>query len=522
VIDLKNIPSDPGCYIYKDARGKIIYIGKAKSLKKRVKSYFQKNQLDQKTRHLVLEIASVDYFATSNEVEALILENNLIKKHKPKFNILLKDNTRYAFILLTDEEYPRLISARNQRVKGKYFGPYVSGQQRFQAVQTLTKTFGIRTCKKLPKRECLRYHIGLCTAPCINKISKTKYQKNTKLVERFLKGHTDEMIGEFKAQMTTAAKSQKYERAKSLRDQIGGLESLQQKQNVETDEKYHAHIINYIVDQEKVYLMIFEINKGILTTKNEFEFTNGINFLDEFISRYYSTREVPREIILPDLLKDSALLDYLKEIRKGAVTITVPKLGKKAKLLGLVKRNIEISFIPDNEVLTELKDTLRMNSTPYVIECFDISHLQGTNVVASMVQFRNGRPSKSNYRKYNIKHGLGNDDFASMHEVVTRRYKKLRDNKEQMPDLIVVDGGKGQLSSSQESLRKLGLKVPMISLAKREEEIFIPGRSSAILLKRSSKALTLLRSIRDEAHRFAITFQKKKRSMQLREEMRNL
>ena len=515
MIDLTRLPEDPGCYIYKDKSGEIIYIGKAKSLKKRVSSYFQSRDHDEKTKSLVAEIDDVEFFATSNEVEALVLENNLIKKHKPKYNINLKDSSRYAYVIVTEEEYPRIMVARDRTQKGKYYGPFVSAEYRDHVIKVLRESFKIRTCAKLPKKSCLRFHIGLCSAPCINNISKEEYSESVKKVEKYLKGNSDELLKKLKVEMKEYSKKLIFEKAKMLRDQITALEYLQEKQKFETEKRYDEDIINYIVDNEKVYLIVFNISRGVLATKNEFSFDFKEDFLEEFITQYYSITNVPKEIILPHDLKDESINSYLEKIRGGKVEITIPKKGDKYDLLLLVKRNIEISFLSENKMINALRDALNINSTPNVIECFDISNTSGTNSVGSMVNFRNGRPDKSNYRRFKIKSVVGADDFSSIYEVVKRRYSRLKAENKDMPDLVVIDGGKGQLDAAKKALDEIEVKLPLISLAKKFEEIYVVGNDEPIRLPKTNEGLKLLMRIRDETHRFGIKYHRLLRSKEM-------
>lgn len=515
MINLNSLPDDPGCYIFKDGLNGIIYIGKAKSLKKRVNSYFQKNHKDEKTESLVRDIVDVEFFATTNEVEALILENNLIQKHKPKYNINLRDSRKYAYLIVTDEEFPRLLVARDRSMKGRYYGPFVSAEYRDSVLKTLRQSFEIRTCARLPKKVCLRFHIGLCSAPCIKNITMEEYYASVKNAEKFLKGNTDELIKKLKAEMLEFSKKMIYEKSRMIRDQINALEFLNEKQKVEVEKRYDEDIINFIVENDIVYLIVFNISRGILATKNEFSFSYTKEFIEEFLAQYYFSNDIPKEIILPNKPEDESILEYLEKKRGGKVALTVPKKGDKFELLNLVKRNIEISFLSENKKINALKEELNLNSTPRVIECFDISNISGTNIVGSMVRFDNARPDKSNYRRFKIKTVFGADDFASIKEIVTRRYRRLKDEGKEMPDLIVIDGGKGQLSAAEEALKSLELKVPLISLAKRLEEIYIPGKENPIILKKSSDALKLLMQIRDEAHRFAIKYHKLLRSKEM-------
>ncbi|MBT3642847.1 excinuclease ABC subunit C [archaeon] len=520
MIDLTKLPKNPGCYLFKDINGTILYIGKAKVLAKRVRSYFNKNHDDSKTNILVSKIDSVEFFVTDSEIEALILENNLIKKHSPKYNIDLKDSKRYAYIELTAEEFPRFLIARKPDLKSgsKYFGPFVSAASRDHILEAVRRIFRIRTCKKLPKRACLRHSIGLCSAPCTGAISKKDYLNDVASAKMVLEGKNKELTKHLKKRMEKLSKAQNYELAMEVREQIGSLDYLSERQKMERQKHYDEDIINYVAVGETIHLMLFNSRKGILENKQEFELEKTPHFLEEFLVSFYSKEKtVPREIIVPKLI-DEKIEKYLSSFRRfWNVKITVPKQGEKKELLDLVLKNLEIGLFGNREKIEDLMNSLKLNELPKVIECFDISHLSGTSTVASMVQFRNGVADKSNYRKYKIRTVHQIDDFASMKEVVSRRYSKLQRENLDMPNLIVVDGGKGQLSSTIEVMEELGLKVPVISLAKREEEVFIPGRVSPILLDKRGKALKLLQEIRDEAHRFAIAYNRLLRRKKVRE-----
>jgi excinuclease ABC subunit C len=498
-MDIPNIPHFAGCYIYKDSLGAVIYIGKAKDLKKRVSQYFQKKDHDIKTQQLVKNISSVDFITTDNEVEALLLENTLIKKHKPKYNIDLKDSKRYAFIKVTDDKFPKVLTVR-EREENTY-GPFTSGFDRVNIIEVLRRIFKIRTCGKLPKKACLRYHINLCDAPCIGNVSETYYMEQVKKAEMVLKGKTSELIMQLKKDMATASKEEEYEKAITLRNQINALQGLDERQKVERNKKYDEDIINYHVKDNKAYLMLFKIDKGTLASKEEFILNFTDDFFLEFLVRYYSEGS-DKEVIIPHEI-DVRIIDYLK---KQNIRISVPKQGEKKQLLALVEKNIELSFFGDVKKVESLKDALKLTFSPNVIECFDISHLSGTSTVGSMVQFRNGKSDKSNYRRFKIRSYIGNDDFSGISEIVARRYKRLKDEGASFPDLIVIDGGIGQLNAAIESLNMLDVNIPIISLAKQEEEIYLPGRERPIRLEMKDKALLFLREIRDEAHRFAITY----------------
>ncbi len=509
-----DIPSQPGCYIFRDSKGRIIYIGKAKVLKKRVSSYFQKNPHDPKTEALLEHISSVDFIVTDNETEALLLENNLIKKHKPRYNIDLKDSKRYAFIQLTDEPYPRLVIARKRGRKGRFYGPFVSATERNHVTDLLIRSFKIRTCRKMPKRPCIRYHLGLCRAPCVGRITEQEYNDQIEKIKKVLGGKRGKLISGLKEEMKAASASQRYEKAAQLRDEIVALESLSEQQKVERGKRFDEDIINYMEKDGTIYLNLFNIYKGTLLNRQEFTFDYREDFLDEFIKRFYAENRIPNEIIIPRKI-DSGIAGYLSRLKKGKVRIIIPKKGERKKLLSLVKKNIEISLFGDTSKLEELKKVLKLTQLPRVIECFDISHLGGTSAVGSMVQFRSARPDKSNYRRFRLRMPEKIDDFAAIAEVVRRRYSRLKDEKSEMPDLIIIDGGKGQLSAASNELRKLGLVIPAISIAKRLEEIFFPGSRFPLRLSKKEKALRLIQEIRDEAHRFAIAYNRllRKKSM---------
>jgi excinuclease ABC subunit C len=502
-----NIPNNPGCYLFKDKKNNIIYIGKAKNLKKRVKSYFQKTDLDLKTEILVDHVHSLDFIATDNEVEAIILESNLIKKHTPKYNINLKDSKRFAYIQLTADDFPRILVARRPLGKGKFFGPFVSAAARDDIVWLLKKNFQLRTCKRMPKKACLRHHIDLCLAPCIKEVSKKEYRAVIRKVKMVLNGKTGDLAKTLKMEMKKASQMEDYEYALRLRNQISAISWLSEKQNMQRIKRYNEDILNYVVKNDKVYLILFNVYKGILENKQEYEFDYNENFIEEFIVQYYSENNVPRELILPEKIEGS-LVDFLRTKREGAVGITLPKKGDKKRLLDLVKVNVELTFFGDFEKLEDLQKKLKLQDTPSVIECFDVSHLSGTSTVASMVQFKNAKPDKSNYRRFKIRSVEGIDDFAAIGEVVRRRYKRLKKEKQNMPDLVIIDGGLGQLNSALKEIEKLELKIPVISIAKKMEEIYVPGLSFPISLDKKSKAQKLIQEIRDEAHRFAISYQK--------------
>ncbi|NLI61910.1 MAG: excinuclease ABC subunit C [Methanosarcinaceae archaeon] len=542
-IDIENIPTNPGCYLYKDSNGEIIYVGKAKNLKKRVSSYFQKTNHDAKTRVLVKSIYSADFIITDNEVEALILENSLIKKHKPKYNIDLRDSKNYAYIHISDDDFPRISIMRRATKKGKLYGPFVSAKERDYVLELVQKTFKLRPCRNLPKRPCLRYHIDTCSAPCIKNITEEEYQISVKNAEEALKGNVDDLIKNLEKDMKKASTELNFEKALTLREQISSLKHLKEHQSMDRRITHNEDVINYIVKRNRVYIMVFNVISGTLLGKEEFSFPYSLNFLEEFLVQYYSEHPTPAEIILPDAFEildedayldeeennnlknnytedmiNQSLIDFLSDRRGSKVKITIPKRGDKKRLIDLALKNIETVFFGSIKKVEELKKKLMLDKMPEVIECFDISHLSGSWTVASMVRFKDGKPDKSNYRRYRIRTVEGIDDYSAIAEVVERRYKRLIEEKSDMPDLILIDGGKGQLAYANDVLKKLELKIPVISIAEREEEIYVPGLDDPLPIAKNEKASLYLQEIRDEAHRFALSYNRLLREKALREE----
>jgi excinuclease ABC subunit C len=505
MISLDSLPHNPGCYLFTDDQGKVIYVGKARDLKKRVSNYFQKQDHGPRTKALVLASKGLEFIVTNTEVEALLLENTLIKKHQPRYNIKLKDSSRYACIELTEERFPRIRVSRKASGKGSFFGPFTSARERTFVYQLLRKTFGLRTCKRLPKRACLRYHLGHCTGPCLGKIAEADYQARVKRAAFVLGGKSRELVESLQKEMAELSLRQEFERAIELRDEIAALQHLQERQQVEKSRRYDQDVISYQIDGSSVFLMLFKVYRGTLEGKEDFVFAQSDNFLEEFMVQYYSEHEPPEELILDETL-DESLVDFLTHVKGKKVHVTLPKQGEKKELLELARKNVDIGFFGDRMKVQALAQALHLPKAPQVIECFDISHLAGTFSVGSMIQFRGGRPDKSNYRRFKIKSVQGIDDFASIAEIVRRRYSRLKKEAQDMPDLIVIDGGKGQLSSALEELRELRLKIPIISLAKGEEEIYVPGLDGPLQIKKNEKASLFLQEIRDEAHRFAIAY----------------
>ncbi|MBA2850860.1 excinuclease ABC subunit C [Methanococcus maripaludis] len=525
MINISDIPKNPGCYIYKNESGTVIYVGKAKNLKKRVSSYFNKKNHDPKTESLVKSIYEMEFIVTDNEVEALILENTLIKKYSPKYNIDLKDSKNYAYIYISEEDFPRIGISRNKSKKGKFYGPFTSAKERDYVLDVLKKTFKIRSCKNMHKRPCLRHHIKNCTAPCSGDITSKDYLNQIKKAEHVLKGHIDSLIDELKIEMDNKSKNLQFEEALLIREEINAIERLKTRQNVKRDVKYNEDVISILEKSGKLHIMVFNVLKGTLFDRKYFEFDYTENFFEEFLIQYYSENEVPSEIIISELPKNleednneyssDAILEYLSKKKGSKVAFKIPKQGEKKQLLDLAIKNLEI-YVNGNEIKVQsLKNKLMLDKSPNIIECFDISHLSGTSTVGSMVQFRNGKPDKKNYRRFKIKTVSGIDDFKSISEVVFRRYSKLLEENLELPDLIIIDGGKGQLSSAFSELRKLKLKIPLISIAKREEEIYTPGIENPLPIKKNEKASLFIQEIRDEAHRFAINYNRLLRKKEL-------
>ena len=547
---IKLVPAQAGCYIYYDATGEIIYVGKAKNLKRRVYSYFHKQHDSAKTRVLVSQIEKLEYIITDSEVEALILESHLIKKHKPKYNILLKDDKKYPYFLITDEDFPRIQVVRKKNLnpdKGRFYGPYTDIGAMYATLDFLKKIFPLKQCKnpKYTSRPCLYYHIGKCLAPCQGKVTPEEYQKLIKQVELFLSGKQTELLKQLKEQMQKYSEVQEYEKAAKFRDSYVDLQKTLERQKVVYENtKLNEDILAVLYEDGILVIVVMMIRDGRLIDKKDFTYfvedIDKTEYFETFFRDYYTTLklEYPDKIVSKDLkdIGDKELYqEWLKVISGKKITINYGNgRGKYNELCELAIKNArntlenakikKMSQIRDNfnEVGSYLAEKLELSNFPNLIECYDISHIQGTNTVASMVVFQNGLPKKTAYRKFKVKLTEGKpDDFLSMKEVLTRRLSRLGEPKWEKPDLIIIDGGKGQLSSVMQVVEKMGIKVgaggiDFVSLAKREEEVFLPNRSESILLPRDSNALYLIQRIRDEAHRFAITYHRDLRSKSLK------
>ena len=537
---VKVIPKDPGVYFFKNDKKDIIYIGKAKNLRNRVRSYFQKNKYQSpKNISMIKRIEDIEWIVVRNEVEALLTEANLIKKHQPFYNVNLKDDKSFPFIRITNEPFPRVFITREIIKDGsKYFGPYTDVIYLRRTLKAIRRIFPVRSCdffidqnvidqKKISI--CLDYHIKKCEGPCEGLVDTNHYNRMIENIISFLQGKTKKSENYIQSQMELASRQLRYEDAGIFRDQLHAIREFMSKQtkiNANFDDR---DIISFSKEDDFGIAVIVRIRNGRISSREKLSINNiddnfGAVIKTVITQFYFDTDHIPAEICVqydPDSIEE--LMVWLRSKRGGRVKIYCPKKGEKAKQVRLAHQNSKLllgewilnkkkrkDLVP--KMVKQLQDDLQLKAAPRNIECFDISHLGGTNTVASMVSFIDGKPKKSNYRKYNIKTVTGIDDFASIREVVLRRYKRLKEEGKGFPDLIVVDGGKGQLSMAISALRELGLDyIPTISLAKRLEEVFVPGQSSAQTIHKQSPGLILLRQIRDEAHRFAVDFQRKKR-----------
>lgn len=548
---LSIIPELSGSYQYFDKNGEIIYVGKAKNLKKRVYSYFNKHHDSPKLRVMVPQIAKIQFIVTDSEVEALILESHLIKKHKPKYNVLLKDDKKFPYFVITEEEYPRIIVARKankNKIKGKYFGPYTDSRAMYATLDLIKKLFPLKQCKnpKFKDRPCLYYHIGRCMAPCQRLITPEEYKKILKNVELFLTGKQKELVDALKKEMEKYAATEDFEKAARYRDSWLDVQKTMEHQKVVFENTNINQDIIAIYSEGNLFVVsLLQIRQGRLTDKKDFQFSNtetmeaeaGENslsgeeeVLSTFLKEYYTMTpefDIPNTVVIPRVLeKDDIELytKWLESVASKKVKITDSPTKRNIELLNLAQKNAKFYFEKVklqklteiqrdyNEVGSYIQEKLGLSKFPYVVECFDISHIQGTNTVASMVTFENGLPKKSRYRKFKVKSTESKpDDFKSLQEVVERRYFGKLTETLPMPDLIIIDGGKGQLSSVMEIFDAHDFHPDVVSLAKRLEEVFKPHESNPVIFPINSPALYFFQRIRDEAHRFAITFHRQLR-----------
>ena len=531
-LQIQTLPNNPGVYQYFDKDDKILYVGKAKNLKKRVSSYFTKSHDNYKTSVLVKKIVSIKHIVVATESDALLLENNLIKKLQPRYNILLKDDKSYPWICIKNEPFSRIFPTRRVTKDGsEYYGPYTNFKIVNTILEMIKELYPLRTCnydlsfgniKSQKYKVCLEYHIGNCKGPCEGLESLENYQKQVEAIRQILKGNFKDSLKEFKIQMKAFAEDMEFEAAQKVKEKIDVLENYQSKSTILNPKLSNIDVFSIVSDEAMAYVNFLQISHGAIVRSHTMEIKKKLEETDEEILELavVELRErfklLSREIILPFPL---SLGENLK--------ITVPQLGDKRQILNLSIRNAkyyrmdqikQIKIVdPDrhtNRIMAQMKKDLRLSVEPRHIECFDNSNIQGTNPVAACVVFKDGKPSKKDYRHFNIKTVEGPDDFASMEEVVYRRYKRLLDEKESLPQLIIIDGGKGQLSSALKSLDALGLrgKIAIVGIAKRLEELFYPEDPIPLYLDKKSETLKIIQFLRNEAHRFGITHHRDKRS----------
>ncbi|MBN1779102.1 MAG: excinuclease ABC subunit UvrC [Candidatus Buchananbacteria bacterium] len=509
---IRNLPNHPGCYLFKNRADEIIYIGKAKDLKKRVSSYFNKNIVDPKTKQLVSKIKNLDYIVTDSEVEALLLEARLIKDQQPQYNLELKGGVRYAYIKVTNELFPRLETVRIFKNKDEVYGPYVWGTARRNLIRLANTLFKLRVGKTKPQAVAGKYKIKCSVPPWTRIISLEEYKKDLDRARMLLQGKVEKLIVDLKKEMDQFSSQEKYELAKLRRDQIKALVNLQSEQKIHLKKNYDQDVINGIITANKFIVQLFNINKGVVSGRKQFSFAISIKqdlpeLLAGFVKQYYYSHELPQEVVAPvELPEKTTIESYLTRLAGRKVRIKMAKRGTNLQLLELVKKNILVSLKRGDSALFELQESLSLPKLPTVIECFDVSNLGDSFIVGSMVCFKDGLPDKNNYRRFKIKWQTGQSDFDAMREIIYRRYYRLKIDKADLPDLILIDGGKPQMSAGLAALRSLGLTIPIAALAKKQEEIYRPGNSESIKLDRKSDALKLVQKIRDEAHRFAITY----------------
>ena len=553
---LKKLPVKPGVYLHKDKFGAVIYVGKAINLRSRVRSYFHKNVDSIKTQRLRREIADIETITTESELEALLLENTLIKKYKPKYNIRLKDDKRYPYIKVHwADDFPKVtVTRRMTRDGSRYFGPYTSVWAVHQTLDMLRKIFPYLTCDRQitgqDGRACLYYDIKLCNGPCIGAVNRDEYRAMIQSLMDFLSGKSDHITKEIEAKMQTAAANLDFEKAAEYRDQLKAIHKVVAKQKVISAAHADQDVIAFAREKGDACVQIFFIRYGKLIGREYFmldgtEGESDAEILSDFMTQFYDeAAHIPKEVLLPHEVAEAMVIEeWLKQKRSTKVTITVPRRGQKKELVQMAATNAQDTLTTLRQqweadrskhvqAMAELQEALDLPAPPARIECYDISHTQGAQTVASMVVFVQGAPRKGDYRRFNIQ-TVGNDDYGAMKEALTRRFQRYKDaqagelhdpgqigrpRKETawaiLPDLLIVDGGKGQLAMAVEVLREFGLEneVPLAGLAKREEELFVPGRPQPILLDRRSQGLYLVQRVRDEAHRFANEGHRKRRA----------
>jgi excinuclease ABC subunit C len=518
------IPVEPGVYLFKDNTGTVLYVGKAKNLRSRIRCYFSSSDHSQKTQRLLHQIRGIDWIIVSNEVEALLLENKMVKQHMPKYNVNLKDAKSFAYIALSKESYPRLLTSRRTSSKWETFGPYTDGYMRRELQRLVVNLFKIRVCKKLPRKACLNFHIGLCTAPCTGYVAQEQYTEQVSQARSFLSGNYEQITEALTAQMQKASMDKAYERALELRNQLTSIQLLTQRQVVDGHRGYDQDVIAFRRLGKNVLVVQLGVRRGVLLGKQEYSVDFEPQVEQEFLKKFYITQQIPREILLntaawSDHEEKAALEAYFSTVRGGPVTLTVPEGGDELRLIKLAAKNIEANLDEDS-ALVDLQTALSLPTLPRIIECFDVSNLGKEHVVSGMVRFKDGKPDTRNYRRFRIKKVVGQDDFASIKEAVTRRYTRLSNENAPLPDLVVVDGGSAQVSAARQALKSLELQIPLVGLAKAREEIFLPDEAIPRRFNKSSRMMLLLRRIRDSAHTFAIRYSRKRKHMKVRDEFK--
>lgn len=541
---LAKLSTQPGVYLFRDTRGEVLYVGKAKSLRPRVRSYFRRSaDLSPKNRELMHQVADLETLVVGSEAEALILEANLIKEHRPRFNILMRDDKQYPYIKVTVREpLPRVYVTRRVSNDGsRYFGPYTSVGPMRQALEVVKRLHTVRSCRydlprEAPERPCLDYHIGRCLAPCVGLQTEADYRTMIDEILRILEGDTEEIRRDAEIWMREASDALDFERAARMRDVMHGLDTIAREQRVHRAQGGDIDVVGLARDGDIAAGVVLKVRSGLLLGRESQRFAqirdeSDGDLITSLVSRYYlsagqdRTGQLPREVLLPDDFQDRDLLEeILTDSGSRKVRVHVPKRGEKVRLVELANDNARqvledrvaaLAYAADRaeNALYSLQDELDLKVVPRLMVCFDISHIQGTETVGSAVVFENGEPRKAAYRHMRIKGEWGNDDYRSMQEAVGRYFRRLRDSGKPLPDLAVIDGGKGQLSAARQALQDIDLHdVAVIALAKKDEEVFVPGRPDPILLDRRNRALHLLQRIRDEAHRFAVRYNRKLRS----------
>jgi excinuclease ABC subunit C len=551
---LNSLPTKPGVYLYQNKAGKVIYVGKAVNLRARVRSYFHKSaQHTPKIRRLVDEIADIEFIVAGSELEALLLENTLIKKHQPRYNVRLKDDKRYPYIKVHwQDPFPRVTTTRHILDDGaRYFGPYTAASAAYQTLDLIRKVFPYLTCTRSitgqDERACLYYHIGRCAAPCIGIVNQEEYRAIIQSLCDFLSGHTASVVSDLQGQMQAAAEALDFEKAAAIRDQLRAIEHVVEKQKVMSSDMTDHDVIAFARENSDACVQVFFIRAGRLIGREYFLLDGAAEEDDQvvmtsFIKQFYDqVSNIPPVILLPKEVDEVMIIrDWLRSKRGANVMLKVPRRGQRRELVQMAAENAAETLLhlraqwqadesKQNDALSELQQSLNLSDPPLRIECYDVSTLQGTHNVASMAVFVKGVPRKSDYRRFKMRQVKGQDDFASMQETLRRRFKRMQDAGYQLdanpgkkdkynawsllPDLVIVDGGKGQLSAALQVLDEFDLRdaVPIAALAKREEELFVPGQSQPVILPNNSQGLFLVQRIRDEAHRFAVEYHRKLR-----------